>query len=141
MYIMEKLYQTSATSVGGRDGHVRSADGIIDLDLHTPASLGGKGGTTTPEELFASAWAACFNTALVLAAGLNHIKPTAPTTVKVTVVLGKTAAGEYQLEAEIEGTVPGADHATTQKLVEQAHTLCPYSRATRGNIDVKLTAK
>lgn len=137
---MEKLYQTSATSVGGRDGHVRSADGIIDLDLRTPPSMGGKGGATTPEGLFASGWAACFNSALALVASMNHVKPDGATIVKITVTLGKTAEGNFQLAAEIDGTVPGMDHDATLKLVEQAHTICPYSRATRGNIDVKLSA-
>lgn len=138
---MEKLYETSAISVGGRDGHVRSENGVIDLNLHSPGSpAAGKGTATTPEDLFAAGWAACFNSALALAASMNHIKPTSPTTVKITVTLGKTDQGNYQLAARIKGTVPGVDHATAQKLIEQAHTLCPYSRATRGNIDVELSA-
>lgn len=138
---MNELYRTSATAVGGRDGHVRSADGIIDLDLRVPASMGGKGGATTPEDLFASGWSACFNGALNLAIKLAHIRPTGDVSVKATVALGKTDAGDFQLAGEIEATIPGVDQPTAQKLVEQAHTICPYSRATRGNIEVKLTAK
>ena len=134
---MDKIYSTSAVSVGGRDGHVKSADGIIDLDLRTPGT-GGKG--TTPEDLFACGWAACFNGALNLAIRLNRVK-TGEVSVKCTVTLGKTEAGNFQLAGEIEATVPGVDQETAQKLVEQAHTICPYSRATHGNIEVKLTAK
>lgn len=138
---MEKLYQTSAIAVGGRDGHVRSADGIIDMDLRTPAAMGGKGGATTPEDLFAAGWAACFNGALNLAIRLNRIRPAGDVTVKVAVTLGKTEAGDFQLAGDIEATIPGVDQQTAGKLVEQAHTICPYSRATHGNIEVKLTAK
>lgn len=138
---MEKLYQTYAVSVGGRDGHVSSADGIIDLDLRIPQSMGGKGGATTPEDLFASGWSACFNGALHMAIMQNHIRLPEEPIVKITVILGKTSEGNFQLAGEIEATIPGVDQQTADKLIKQAEKICPYSRATHGNIDVKLTAK
>ena len=134
---MEKLYSTSAVSVGGRDGHVKSADGLIDMDLRTPGT-GGKG--TTPEDLFACGWAACFNGALNLVLRTNRIR-TEEVEVKCTVTLGKTEAGDFQLAGEIEATIPGIEQDAAEKFVEKAHTICPYSRAIHGNVEVKLTAK
>lgn len=135
---MEKLYSTSAVAVGGRDGHVKSADGLIDIDLRTPGATNGRG--TTPEDLFACGWAACFNGALLLTLRTNRVR-TEGVTVKCTVTLGKTDAGDFQLAGEIEATIPGLELAEAQKFVEKAHTVCPYSRATRNNVEVKLTAK
>ena len=117
--INEKMYTTSAVSVGGRNGHVKSADGFIDMDLRTPGAMGGPGGATTPEDLFASGYAACFNGALNLAASLSKIK-VGETKVTVEVSLGKDADGNLQLGAKIEAIVPGVDQATAQQLVDKA---------------------
>ena len=136
---MEVLYTTSATAVGGRDGHVKSEDGIIDMDLKTPASMGGKGGATNPEELFASGYAACFNGALNLAARLKRVK-TGEVSVKVTISLGKNSEGKFQLAARIDANVPEVSAEVAKELAEEAHGICPYSRATMGNIEVEIHA-
>lgn len=135
---MEKLYTTSATSIGGRNGHVKSQDGFIDMDLKVPGSMGGSGGATTPEDLFASGYSACFNGALGLAMRLKRIRATENTTIKIEVTLGKTDGGDLQLGARIFGTIPGVERRTAEELMRDAHNICPYSRATRGNIDVEL---
>ena len=138
--IANKLYSISATATGGRDGHVKSEDGILDVDLKTPWAMGGQGGATNPEELFAAGYAACFNGALNLAARLKRITPSEPPRVKVTVSLGKDEQGNFQLAARIDANVPGVSHDVARELVEQAHGICPYSRATKGNIEVELNA-
>ena len=120
--IANKLYSISATATGGRDGHVKSEDGILDVDLKTPGAMGGQGGATNPEELFAAGYAACFNGALNLAARLKRITPSEPRA------------------ARIDANVPGVSQDVARELVEQAHGICPYSRATKGNIEVELNA-
>ena len=136
---MEKLYSTSAVSVGGRDGHVKSADGIIDLDLKMPAAMGGKGGATTPEDLFASGYSACYNSALNMIARMKRIK-TGEVSVKVSVSLVKFDDQTLNLEAEIEARVPGVSQQVAQELADGAHEVCPYSRAIRGNVKTIITA-
>lgn len=136
---MEIKYTAWATSVGGREGHVKSSDGLIDLDLRTPKEMGGSGEGSNPEQLFAAAYSACFNSALGVAARLRHIW-TGETTVVVQISLGKTDEGNYQLAARIEANIPGVTLDVAKELVEKANTLCPYSRATRGNIEVELHA-
>lgn len=138
--IANKLYSISATATGGRDGHVKSEDGILDVDLKTPGAMGGQGGATNPEELFAAGYAACFNGALNLAARLKRITPSKPVEVKATVTLGKDEQGNFQLAARIDANVPGVSQDVARELVEQAHGICPYSRATKGNIEVELNA-
>lgn len=137
IFMKEILYTTSAVSVGGRDGHVKSEDGLIDMDLRLPVSMGGKGGTANPESLFASGYSACFNGALNLAARLKRIR-VGETTVKITVTLGKDLEGNLQLGAKIEANVPGVSSEVAMELVADAHRICPYSRAIRGNVDVEL---
>lgn len=138
---MSVLYTASATAVGGRDGHVKSSDGLIDLDLVVPKEMGGKGGAATnPEQLFAAGYSACFNGALNLMALQRRIR-TGEVSVKIEVSLNKDAEGKMDISAKIEATVPGVDQKTAQELVEAAHAFCPYSRATRGNIAVTLSAK
>ncbi len=138
---MDTLYTIAATSVGGRDGHVKSETGRIDLDLKPPTEMGGPGGASNPEELFAAGYAACFNGALNLVTRTKHIRPTGDLKVTVAVSIGKTAEGAFQLAAHITGVIPGVSLDTAKELVEAAHQVCPYSRATRGNIDVTLEAK
>lgn len=136
---MEKLYTVSATSLGGRNGNVKSEDGILDLALKSPKEMGGPGGATNPEELFAAGYSACFNGALNLAARLKRVR-VGETVVKVTVTLGKDDQGNFRLGAVIDAEVPGVTPEVANELVEDAHNICPYSRATRGNIDVEVHA-
>ena len=133
---MNTLYTTSATAVGGRDGHVKSADGQIDINLKTPGAPGNNTGTT-PEDLFAAGYAACFNGAFNLAARLKRIK-TGEVSVNVEISLNKTDDGKLQLAAKITAHVPDVDEKTARELIEDAHGICPYSRATQGNIPVQL---
>lgn len=137
---MEILYRTSATAEGGRNGHVKSQDGFIDMNLKTPGSMGGPGGGTTPEDLFAAGYSACFNGALLLSMRLKHIKTKEEPTVKVEITLGKTEEGDFKLAANIEADIYGVDQKTADELIKDAHNICPYSRATRGNMEVKLKA-
>jgi len=132
-------YTATATAGGGRAGHVRSADGFVDLDMRPPAELGGPGGAANPEVLFAAGYSSCFQEALGLAgkdAGVDTSKS------EVTVHVGIGPEGEsFALKVTIEVAIPGQDEATVQQLTERAHQLCPYSKATRGNIDVTLQAR
>ena len=130
-------YTTAASAKGGRAGHVKSDDGVIDLDLAQP-------GTTpepkaNPETLFASGWAACFQGALANRAKTQDID-TSDSTVTVTVSFGPSEDGGFGLAAAIEVELPGVEAAKAQELVDLAHQFCPYSKATRGNIDVTATA-
>jgi Ohr subfamily peroxiredoxin len=137
---MQTLYTASATATGeGRQGHVRSSDGVLDFDLAIPKEMGGPGGALpNPEELFAAGYAACFHSALKLVARNQKITLT-DTAITVDVGIGPNGAGGFGLSATIEAELPGVDEATATKLLEAAHQVCPYSNATRGNIDVKLT--
>jgi Ohr subfamily peroxiredoxin len=135
---MASLYTASATSTGGRDGGVRSADGILDLKVAMPKELGGQGGATNPEELFAAGYAACFHSALKRIAGERHLA-LGNSSVTVDVGLGPSDGGGFGLEVAIAASLPGLDHDKAVELVEAAHQLCPYSRATRNNIPVTLS--
>lgn len=136
---MEAIYTASATATGdGRNGHVRSADGVLDLDLAVPTEMGGPGGAlTNPEELFAAGYAACFHSALKAAARLSKITLT-DTAVTIDIGVGPNGQGGFQLQATIEAEIPSVDEPTARKLLDTAHQLCPYSNATRGNIEVTL---
>jgi Ohr subfamily peroxiredoxin len=132
------LYTASATATGdGRNGHVRSSNGVLDLDLAIPKEMGGPGGElTNPEELFATGYAACFHSALKAAARLQKITLT---DTAVTVDIGIDRVGKaMQLSATIEVEIPGVAEDVAQQLLDAAHQLCPYSNATRGNIEVSL---
>jgi osmotically inducible protein OsmC len=137
---MEAIYTASATATGdGRNGHVRSADGVLDFDLAVPKEMGGPGGAlTNPEQLFAAGYAACFHSALKAAARLAKVTLT-DTAVTIDVGVGPNDQGGFQLQATIEAEIPSVDETTARSLLETAHQLCPYSNATRGNIDVTLT--
>ncbi len=136
---LDVLYTISSTaSGGGRDGHVKSATGRLDLDLRPPKELGGNGEGSNPEELFSAGYAACFLGAILAVARGEKVAVPADSTVTVTVGFGKTATG-FGLNAAIAASLPGLDQTEAESLVAKAHQLCPYSNATRGNIDVDLT--
>jgi Ohr subfamily peroxiredoxin len=137
--IDQQLYTTTVSSKGGRDGHVRSADGVLDLPMKAPEELGGPGGASNPEQLFAAGYAACFHSALALVASSQGVDAS-DSTVTSTVSLGKGGEGQYVLSVEIVAELPSADAETTQRVVDQAHKTCPYSRATSGNIEVTVRA-
>jgi Ohr subfamily peroxiredoxin len=137
--LVKPLYTAEATAVGGRDGHVRSADGLVDLDLRPPMEMGGPGGATNPEELFAAGYAACFQSALGVVARRAKVSVDG-STVSAKVTIGTVGGGGFGLAVALEVHIPGADPATTLQLAEGAHEVCPYSNATRGNIEVTLTA-
>ena len=136
---MQTLYTAQATATGGREGRVESSDGVVKHELSMPKSLGGteKAGTSNPEQLFAAGYAACFAGAVGLVARQQKV---AVTTVEVTarVSIGRDDGG-LGLAAELAARLPGVERATAEKLVEAAHQVCPYSKATRNNIEVKLS--
>lgn len=137
--LVKPLYTAKATATGGRAGHVVSGDGLLDLDLRPPAEMGGPGGASNPEELFAAGYAACFQSALGVV-GRRQGVDTASSTVEADVTIGTVGGGGYGLAVTLRISVPGTDPATIQSLAEAAHQVCPYSNATRGNIDVTLQA-
>ena len=135
---MDKLYTAAVTATGGRDGHIKSSDGILDFELKKPKEMGGQGGATNPEQLFAAAWGACYLGALGSIADHDGIDASEAT---VTVQVSFNKDGNvYSLSAEIDVHVPGLSHEETQQLADKAHKTCPYSKATRGNIEVRVTA-
>jgi Ohr subfamily peroxiredoxin len=134
------LYQTSATATGGRDGHAKTASGSLDVKLSTPKELGGAGGPgNNPEELFAAGYAACFIGAMKVVAIKS--KQTLPTETKVTahVGIGPRTEGGFGLAIALDVSLPGMDADTAKTLIDTAHQVCPYSNATRNNVDVKLS--
>ena len=136
---METIYTAEALSTGaGRDGHVRTTDGRVDLDLAVPTEMGGSGQGTNPEQLFAAGYAACFHSALQAVARAGKVD-VADSAVGSRVHIGPKDGGGYQLAVELEVTLPHVDHAAAVAVAEKAHQVCPYSNATRGNIDVTLT--
>lgn len=137
---MKILYTTSATSTGGRSGQSRSADGVLDVTLTTPKALGGDGATgTNPEQLFAAGYSACFLGALKFVAGKEKVKIPEDTTVTATVGIGPRNDGTgFSIDVDLAVSIPGVDAASAWALVDKAHVVCPYSHATRGNIDVRL---
>ncbi|MEJ7834142.1 MAG: organic hydroperoxide resistance protein [Nocardioides sp.] len=136
---MTPLYTATAASTGdGRNGHVESDDGFIDADVRAPKELGGAGGATNPEQLFAAGYAACFHSALKLIATRSKADTT-DSEVVADVSIGDNGAGGFGLAVELEVSLPALDRTAAQDLVEQAHQVCPYSNATRGNVEVTLT--
>lgn len=133
------LYTTSATSHGGRAGKVSSADGIINLPLAMPKEMGGGGNAANPETLFAAGYSACFEGALRLVARMQSKTLPAETGITAAVTIGKTPDGGFGLAVELKGHLPGMPREEAEKLMHAAHDVCPYSKATRGNIDVKLS--
>lgn len=139
---MPSLYTARVASTGGRNGHAKSEDGLIDMDMTVPPSLGGKGDKPNPEVLFAAGYAACFGNAVIFVAKDKGIE-LAPEDVKTTaeVELFSTDAGEFRLRVHLENEIKGVDQSQADELVKIGHDVCPYSNATRGNIEVKLSAK
>lgn len=134
---MSALYTTRVNVTGGRAGHVKSDDGILDLKLALPKELGGTGGATNPEQLFAAGYGACFENAILHVAKLQHIK-LEDVKMKAEVQLHKNEPAGYKLAVHLGIIIQGLDQSSAEALVQQAHDICPYSNAVRGNIDVKL---
>ena len=133
------LYTAHSKATGGRDGRAVSSDGVLDVKLTTPKELGGAGGVgTNPEQLFASGYSACFIGAMKFAAMQDKIQLPSDVSVTGNVGIGQIPGG-FGLEVELQIAIPGMDKAAAKNLVDKAHTVCPYSNATRGNIDVRLT--
>lgn len=136
---MKTLYTAEALAAGeGRDGHGRSSDGKLDFDLAIPKEMGGSGNGTNPEQLFAVGYAACFHSALRLVGRQDKVD-VSDSTVGARVSLGQLDNGGFGLAVELEVTLPNVDADTARQVTEKAHQVCPYSNATRGNIDVTLT--
>ncbi|MFN8228268.1 MAG: organic hydroperoxide resistance protein [Mycobacterium sp.] len=139
---IEVVYTAESTaSGGGRDGHVESTDGLIDLDTRPPKEMGGSGEGVNPELLFSAGYAACFLGALRLIAKNDKIDLDDATGITARIGFGKDSAGGYGLTAHLIGYLPGLEQAVADGLMAKAHEFCPYSKATRGNIDVELSAK
>jgi len=133
------LYTAVAHATGdGRNGHVRSDDGRLDLDVRVPKELGGPGGGTNPEALFAAGYAACFHSALKFTALADKLD-VGDSEVSATIGIGMLPTGGFGLTAELDIYLPGIDRPTAESLIERAHLTCPYSNATRGNVDVTLS--
>jgi osmotically inducible protein OsmC len=136
---MEPLYTATAASTGeGRNGHVQSSDGILDMDVRTPQEMGGSGGATNPEQLFAAGYAACFHSALK-SVGKRAGADMSDSEVVADVSIGDNGEGGFQLAVQLEVTLANVPEEQARELVEKAHQVCPYSNATRGNIEVTLT--
>ncbi|QDH70280.1 organic hydroperoxide resistance protein [Marilutibacter alkalisoli] len=139
MSIETVLYRATATATGGRDGRAVASDNAFDLQLSTPRELGGTGGPgTNPEQMFAAGYSACFIGALKFVAGRQKIALPANTAIEGQVGIGQIPAG-FGIEVELKVSIPGMPREQAEALVAQAHQVCPYSNATRGNIDVTLT--
>src|SRR5580765_2441177 len=133
------LYKTSAKATGGRDGQAATLDGALNVKLATPKELGGGGGSgNNPEQLFAAGYAACFLGAMKFVASQEKQKVPDDAKVTATVGIGPRSAGGFGLEVALDVSVPGMPREQAQALVEKAHQVCPYSNATRNNVDVKL---
>jgi osmotically inducible protein OsmC len=133
-------YSTRATAKGGRDGNARSEDGKVDVKLSTPKELGGAGGPgTNPEQLFAAGYSACFIGAMKVAGAQLKVKIPDDTTVTATIGIGPRSEGGFGITAALSVSLPGLSREQAQKVVETAHQICPYSNATRNNIDVGLS--
>jgi Ohr subfamily peroxiredoxin len=138
MSIEKVLYRAHATATGGRDGRAASSDGVLDIKLTTPRELGGAGGDgTNPEQLFAAGYSACFLGALKFVASQQKLQLPADTAVEGSVGIGQIPTG-FGIEVELKISVPGLARDVVEALVQKAHIVCPYSNATRGNIDTKL---
>ena len=135
---MEPIYTTTATATGdGRNGHTATEDGVLDVDVRVPKEMGGGGGATNPEQLFAAGYAACFHSALKLV-GQQSKANLEGTEVSATVSIGTLDGGGFGLAVVLDVHAPNLEHVAALDLVEKAHQVCPYSNATRGNIDVAL---
>ena len=133
---MKPLYTAHATATGeGRNGHAATDDGLLDVDVRIPVEMGGPGGATNPEQLFAAGYAACFHSALKVVAGGTDLSGSE---VSSDVAIGRLASGGFVLAVALTVTIPGLDRDAADALVAKAHEVCPYSNAIRGNVDVDL---
>ncbi|GAA4576714.1 organic hydroperoxide resistance protein [Micromonospora coerulea] len=138
---MQVLYTAAARATGdGRDGHVRTSDGTLDLDLAIPKEMGGAGGAANPEQLFAAGYAACFHSALRLVARKAKADVTG-SVVEAEVGIGPNGSGGFGLTVTLVVDLPAIERSAAEQLVEAAHQVCPYSNATRGNIEVARTVR
>ncbi|MGA0582717.1 organic hydroperoxide resistance protein [Castellaniella ginsengisoli] len=141
MTVENVLYTAHASATGGRAGTAKSSDGRLDIKLSVPKELGGDAGPgTNPEQLFAAGYSACFLGALKLVAGKDGVKLPDATEVSGSVGIGPIPTG-FGIAVELKISAPGVDRATLEGLVQKAHVVCPYSNATRNNVDVKLTVQ
>ncbi|MFV8531539.1 organic hydroperoxide resistance protein [Ralstonia pseudosolanacearum] len=139
MSIETILYRAHANATGGRDGRAATDDGRLDVRLATPRELGGAGGEgTNPEQLFAAGYSACFLGAMKFVAARDKLRLPADTSVQGSVGIGAIPNG-FGIEVDLAISLPGMNRAEAQALIERAHIVCPYSNATRGNIDVRLS--
>ncbi|SHK87480.1 organic hydroperoxide resistance protein [Hymenobacter psychrotolerans] len=140
MKIVEKFFTAQAKAKGGRDGQVTTENNALAVSLSTPKEMGGPGkaGATNPEQLFAAGYAACFEGALGVAARQASVKLDG-VTVEAFIGFGKAEDGGYGISADLHINIPGVEQGQAEQLVEAAHGICPYSRATKGNIEVRLT--
>ncbi|MBS9780247.1 MAG: organic hydroperoxide resistance protein [Moraxellaceae bacterium] len=137
---MKPLYTTTVTTTGGRNGTIKSDNGVLDLEVRMPKALGGQNDDfTNPEQLFAGGYSACFDSALNLVAQKAKVK--IDSTITATVSIGANATGGFELAVDLVADIQGVDRETAQQLLEKAHEVCPYSNATRGNIDVNISLK
>jgi Ohr subfamily peroxiredoxin len=134
---MDILYKAVVTSTGGRDGAAKSNDGLLEVKLAPPKELGGAGGATNPEQLFAAGYSACFIGALKFVAGAAKVSLPSDLSLCAEVGIGKVEGG-FGLDVDLFVNLPGMDKTAADELVAKAHQVCPYSNATRGNIDVRL---
>lgn len=136
---MKHLYNTRVTAIGGRNGTVRSDDGILDMTLSIPKALGGQGGSTNPEQLFAAGYAACFENA-VIHVSRSHSDRVKDKDIEVQCVVGLVSndIGGFLLDVTLDVKIANLDQTRAEEIVTAAHAVCPYSNAIRGNVDVKL---
>lgn len=141
MSIEKVVYRAHAKATGGRDGHATSSDGVLDVKLGVPKEMGGAGGeVTNPEQLFAAGYSACFLGALKFVASKEKVKIPAEASIEGTVGIGEIPNG-FGIEVQLDISLPGVERSVAEDLVKKAHVVCPYSNATRGNIDVTLNIK
>jgi lipoyl-dependent peroxiredoxin len=132
------LYTAHAHTTGGREGRSLSDDGLLDVKLSPPKAMGGAGTATNPEQLFAAGYSACFMGALKHVAGVKKVTVPADASIDASIDIGPIPAG-FGISARLAISLPGMDRSVAQDLIDTAHQVCPYSNATRGNIDVELT--
>ncbi|EKN4789227.1 organic hydroperoxide resistance protein [Yersinia enterocolitica] len=141
MSIEKVVYRAKAKATGGRDGRATSSDGVLDVKLGVPKEMGGAGGAVTnPEQLFAAGYSACFLGALKFVASKEKVKIPDDASIEGTVGIGAIPAG-FGIEVQLDISLPGIERSVAEDLVKKAHVVCPYSNATRGNIDVTLNIK
>lgn len=135
------VYRAKAKATGGRDGRATSSDGVLDVKLGVPKEMGGAGGAVTnPEQLFAAGYSACFLGALKFVASKEKVKIPDDASIEGTVGIGAIPTG-FGIEVQLDISLPGIERSVAEDLVKKAHVVCPYSNATRGNIDVTLNIK